>query len=255
MSIIRSSAAVIALLWITPSLGRAETTMGRLVYNFSYSANQNIAARDSANPAQGYGAPSANGGNAPSSNATGMSHYVGTLTDKGTMTVDIVKKQPDGALVVMISEQGETIRRATPAECVVYGNTHVICDPNKTVYTEEYTLLRFLAGNFVDPSQLDAARHWSIVQDVNDDHVTADYTINSSNNGMMQIGEKRSVKETGVGHLRTDVETKIGYDYNRLVPISVDEYAQQYTDSGINGTSRTIYQTTLNLVSDTMAKT
>lgn len=220
---------------------------GTLVYHFSYSATQNIAARDSVNNAE----PELVG----SSGSSGMSHYGGSLTDKGTITVNIVKKQPDGALVVMISEQGESIRRASPAECVVYGNTNVICDPNKTVYNEEYTLLRFLAANFVDPSQLDSNKHWQIVQNVNNDHVTADYVINASTNGQMQIGEKRTIVETGPGHLTTDINTKIGYDFTRTVPMSVDEYAQQYTDAGIKGSQRTIYQTTLQLVSDTTAKT
>ncbi|MBV8066567.1 MAG: hypothetical protein JO113_01220 [Candidatus Eremiobacteraeota bacterium] len=247
---------LIASLCALTAIARADAPLGTLVYHFSYSANQNITARDSANPAQGYGAPdSSTMGNAPSSNQTGISHYAGSLNDKGTMTVEIVKKQPDGGLVVLISEQGENIRRAPPAECVVYGNTNVICDPNKTVYTEEYTLLRFLAGNFVDPSQLDASKHWKIVQDVNNDHVSADYTIDSNNNGAMQIGETRTIKETGAGHLETDVQTKIGYDYTRLVPTSIDEYAQQYSDAGIKGSQRTIYQTTLQLLTDTTAKT
>jgi hypothetical protein len=166
-----------------------------------------------------------------------------------------MKKQPDGALVVMISEQGENVRRASPAECVVYGNTNVICDPNKTVYNEEYTLLRFLAANFVDPNELDSNKHWQIVQNVNNDHMTADYVIDSNTNGMMQIGEKRTIKETGSGHLNTDIETKIGYDFSRTVPTSIDEYAQQYTDAGIKGSQRSVYQTTLQLVSDTTAKT
>jgi hypothetical protein len=232
-------------------VARADTpaTGGTLVYHFTYSATQNIAARDSQSSAEG---TDANGNPTYSS---GMSHYGGTLTDKGTMTVNIVKKQPDGALVVMISEQGDSIRRASPAECVVYGNTNVICDPNKTVYNEEYTLLRFLAANFVDPSELDSNKHWQIVQNVNNDHVTADYVINTNNNGQMQIGEKRTIKETGPGHLTTDINTKIGYDFTKTVPVSVDEYAQQYTDAGIKGSQRTIYQTTLQLVTDTTAKT
>jgi hypothetical protein len=183
-----------------------------------------------------------------------MSHYGGNLADKGTMTVDILQKQPDGTLVVSISEAGENIRRATAAECVVYGNTHVLCDPNKTVYTEEYTLLRFLGLNFVDPNQLDASRHWSVVENSGDGvTVHADYAINSTSGGMMQIGEKRSVKATGSGHLTTDVESKIGYDFTRLVPVSVEEYATQHTDAGISGTSTTTYQTTLSLISDTAA--
>src|SRR5579862_4293147 len=224
------------------------TPAGTLVYHFSYSASQNISARDDS--VQGVD-PNGN----LSGGSNGMSHYGGTLTDKGTMTVNIVKKQPDGALVVMISEQGENIRRASPAECVVYGNTNVICDPNKTVYNEEYTLLRFLAANFVDPAELDSNKHWQIVQDVNNDHVSANYVIDSNNNGIMQIGETRTIKEMGSGHLRTDINTKIGYDFTRTVPTSVDEYAQQYTDAGIKGSQRSIYQTTLQLVSDTASKT
>ena len=248
------------------AVARADTApAGTLVYHFTYSATQNISSRDSANPVQDVtlstgGGPNASNPGGPGatlsgSPGSGASNYGGTLTDKGTMTVNIVKKQADGALVVMISEQGESIRRASPAECVVYGNTNVICDPNKTVYSEEYTLLRFLAGNFVDPSQLDSNKHWQIVQDVNSDHVTSDYVIDSNNNGMMNIGEKRTIRQMGVGHLKTDIDTKIGYDFTRTVPTSIDEYAQQYTDAGIKGSQRTIYQTTLQLVSDTTAKT
>ena len=147
-----------------PVAVRAVAQKGELVYNFSYSANQSITARDASDSAE----PINTQTETLSGGTNGMSHYGGTLTDKGTITVDIVKEQPDGAMVVMISEQGENLRRAPPAECVVYGNTHVICDPNKTVYTEEYTLLRFLGGNFVDPSQLDAAKHWQVVQNGGD---------------------------------------------------------------------------------------
>lgn len=249
-----ASLGLTAALCAAPGVARADTSAGTLVYNFTYSASQNITARDSADSAETYG-PSGGGQTQITGGSNGISHYGGSLTDKGTITVNVVKKQPDGGMVVTISEQGESIRRASPAECVVYGNTNVICDPNKTVYTEEFTLLRFLAQNFVDPSQLDANKHWSIVQNVNNDQVSAQYAIDSNNNGQMQIGERRTIKENGSGHLTTDIQTKIGYDFTRTVPMSIDEYAQQYTDSGIHGSQRTIYQTTLQLVSDTMAKT
>jgi hypothetical protein len=184
----------------------------------------------------------------------GISHYGGAVTDKGTMTVQVIGTEQDGGLVVNISEAGQQTRRAPPATCVVYGNTRVLCDPNKTVYTEEYSLLRFLGGKFVDPSQLDANKQWT-VSGLNGPGLTvaADYTINSNNGGQMQIGEKRIIKAVGVGHLTTDVETKVGYDFNRSLPTSVNEYATQYTDGGLKGTSTTIYQTTLQLVSDTVA--
>jgi len=246
-------------------VARADTVpVGTLVYRFTYSVTQDISSRDSTNPVEGIAhavgtAPNGAWSNPSGGDAelvpkagTGESSYSGALIERGTMTVNVMRKQPDGALDVMISEQGENIRRAPAAECVVYGNTHVMCDRNKTVYTEEYTLLRFLAANFV---QLDYGKHWQIVEDVNNKHVTADYTIRNSNNGAVQIGEKRTIAETGSGRLTTDIEAKIGYDLTRAIPTSVDEYAQQYTDAGIKGSQRSVYQTTLQLVSDTMGKT
>ena len=85
--------------------------------------------------------------------------------------------QDDGGLVVSIAENGERTRRAPAATCVTYGNTRVICDPNKTVYPEEYTLLRFLGKNFIDASNLDAHRHWQIVQNSPARDVIADYVL------------------------------------------------------------------------------
>ena len=242
-----ASVAVLLALGALPIAGRAVTATSELVYNFTYSTNQSITARDSVNNVEPF--------LVGSSGTSGMSHYGGTLTEKGTIVVDFVKRQPDGAVVVMISEQGQNIRRAPPAECVVYGNTHVICDPDKTVYTEEYTLLRFMGANFVDPSRLDSSKHWQIVQNSGDgEDVSADYTIDGNGNGTMQIGEQRKIKDEGAGHLTTNIETKIRYDSARLIPISVDEYATQHADSGIKGTSTTTYQTTLDLASGTVAK-
>ena len=231
-----------------------------LTYHFSYSANQQITTRDSANPAQAYGDPTTGAGGKQYSGAgvysftnpgSGQSHLAGSLTDKGTMTAVVIGKQPDGGLIVNISEAGETIRRAPPATCVVYGNTRVICDPNKTVYTEEYTLLRFLGLNFVDPAQLDANKHWRATG-LNGPglDVTADYTIDGNSAGQMQIGESRKIRSTSSTQT-TDTESKISYDFKRSLPTLVDEYTQQRGDAGLAGTSRQIYQTTLQLVSVT----
>ena len=243
--------AVLTAMLSTPLAARADSTMGQLVYAFTWSSNQAVTARDSANPAQAYGAPNANGNDPIQSN--GMSHYVGSLSDKGTMTVQLLQQQPDGALVVMISEQGENIRRAPPAECVVYANTNVLCDPNKTVYTEEYTLLRFLGRPFVD-AKADPNHQWVIQQNSGGVNVQANYTVNSNDNGKMQISETRSIRSASGGSLTTDVQSKIGYDAAQSVPTSVNEYTQQRHDNGVVGTTTTIYQTTLNLVSNSVAK-
>ena len=258
------AAAATAVMLLLPSVARADTTpVPTLVYNFTYSANQDINAKDSSNPAQDYTAgnsgggktPTSGGGNAFANAGSGTSHYQGALNDKGTMTVDILGKQSDGGLIVSISEAGQQTRRAPPATCVVFGNTRVICDPNKTVYSEEYTLLRFLGQNFVDPANIDAKRHWQITQDSPNMNITADYVIGPTTSSDVQVSEARKIRQSGGGSLTTDIQTKIGYDMSRTVPTTVEEYVTQRHDNGVAGTSTTIYQTTLQLVSDTMAKT
>jgi hypothetical protein len=258
------AAGATAAIVMLPSVARAETTaVPTLVYSFTYSSNQDINAKDSANPAEDYGPPSGGGGKNPttgggnslSNPGSGTSHYSSALNDKGTMTVDILGKQSDGGLIVSISEAGQQTRRAPAATCVVFGNTHVICDPNKTVYTEEYTLLRFLGQNFVDPANIDAKRHWQVVQNSPAMNVTADYVIGPTTGSDVQISETRKISTPGQSNVTTDVETKIGYDMSRTVPTSVAEYVTQRQDRGVSGMGTTVYQTTLQLVSDTMAKT
>jgi hypothetical protein len=221
---------------------RADSSLGQLVYNFSYGSDQHVYARDQQNN-QDIGIPGY---------TSGISDYHGKLDDKGTMTVDVIGLQPDQGLVVNISEQGEYTRRAPPATCVVYGDTRVICDPSKTVYQEEYTLLRFLGTNFVDPSRLDANKHWAIDQNGQINTIKADYSVTSDANGTMQISETRKIIPNGGGSLTTDIQTKIGYDIARSVPISIDEYTTQRQDNGVIGTTNTIYQTTLQLLSDSV---
>lgn len=250
----------IASIWIAalalamPAVSSADTTVQQLTYSFTYSSNQHITARDSANSAEDYTSP-ANQGTASAYQATtGISDYGGSLSDKGMMTVQLLAKQQDGGLIVTIAENGENTRRAPAATCVVYGNTRVLCDPNKTVYTEEYTLLRFLGQNFVYASNLDAHRHWQIVQDSPAMNVTADYTLGPTTSTDVSVNETRKIRQSGGGSLTTDGQTKIGYDMSRNLPTSVDEYVTQRHDNGVQGTTTTIYQTTLTLASDTTAK-
>jgi hypothetical protein len=237
-----------------PVAASADTTVQQLTYNFTYSSGQTTTARDSPNSAEDYTVPAYQGTTQAYAPTTGISTYQAAISDKGTMTVQILGKEQDGGLIVNIAEAGEQLRRAPSAACVVYGNTRVICDPNKTVYTEEYTLLRFLGQNFVDAGNLDAHRHWQIVQDSPTQDVTADYVLGPTTSSDVSVTETRKIRPVGGGSLTTDVQTKIGYDMSRDIPTSVDEYVTQRHDNGVAGTQRTIYQTTLNLASDTTAK-
>lgn len=222
--LVTGAAAAVLLL---PSVARADTTVPTLVYNFTYSANQDINAKDSANPAEDWHDCTGGSGCNPANQGSGTSHYEAALDDKGTMTVNILATQSDGGLIVSISEDGQQTRRAPAATCVVYGNTRVICDPNKTVYTEEYTLLRILGKNFVDPANIDAKRHWQVVQDSPTLKVTADYVIGPTTTSDVQISETRKIVTPGQSNVTTDVETKIGYDMSRIVPTTVQEYVTQ----------------------------
>lgn len=242
------AAAMVCAAGLFPVVASADTPPVRhLVYTFTYGSQQTVQSRN--DTVQGV---TGDGNIAPG--GAGMSHYGGALGDKGTMTVDVVREQPDKGLVVVVAENAESTRKAPPATCVVYGNTEVICDPNKTVNPEEYTLLRFLASNFVDPNVLDANKHWGYDTSEGGNALKADYTIVHADGNLMDISEVRSIKNAGTGANTTNVQSKISYDFGRLVPTSISEYVTQRAQGGSSGTATTIYQTDLKLVTDSMAK-
>ncbi len=215
---------------------RADTPpLRHLVYAFSFESNQHGAVT-----------------NDPGS--TGARSYNGNLGDKGTITVDVLSEAQDRGLVVVVSEQADYTRNAAPVKCAVYGNTNVFCDPSKPVNTEEYTLLRFLGANFIDPSQIDDKQHWTVSQHSGPMTLTADYSIKTNDNGVMTISESRHIENTSGGSTTSDVETKLDYNFNRLLPTAINEYTIVQRHGGPEDTSETTYQTTLQLVSDSMAK-
>jgi len=219
-----------------PATARAETPapLRHLVYSFTYEARQN--------------------GTVPNEPGTsGNRSYNGTLDDKGTITVDVLREAPDRGLVVVVSEQGD-YRKGAAATCAVYGNTEVVCDPSVTVNSEESTLLRFLGANFYDPSTVDAKQHWSVSQSSGPITASGNYTIGQNDNGVMTIEESRHVEDKSQGVTTSDAETKIDYDDTRLLPTLIDEYTTEQRHTGALGNSTTIYQTTLTLASDSMRK-
>ncbi len=185
---------------------------------------------------------------------SGAHDFSGNLNDSGQITVNVQREQSDRGLVLTISEHGSNGRNAGAALCVVYGNTNIICDPNATVTNEEYTLLRFLGSNFINPSEIDENSHWKIQTSDPVVSTVADYHIASNANGVMQITETREVTQHGPGERRSNIQTKIGYDFNKLVPTSVDEYNIDRSYGGTEATATSTFQTTLKLVSDSFAK-
>ena len=221
--------AVFAIACATTAPLRAQDAppMKHLVYNFTWGSTSNTEVHTSG---------MAGGGNASGMNdsqsASGLANYGNGVSDKGTITVDVLREQPDKGLVVVISEQAQGTRSAHPSKCVVFGDTTVVCDPNGKINAEELTLLRFLGATFVDPLKLDANRHWQVAQTSNDYTVTADYTISKNDDGKMTLSETRVAKELGAHPLTTDINATIAYDFTRTLPTSVQEYSIQRNEEG-----------------------
>jgi hypothetical protein len=219
-----------------------------LVYSFTYGQTGDLTVHSD----QGIGQPTA-GGEATSGSGI-VQDFNGSLHDQGTITVDIMREQPDTGLVVTISEQGIDTRKSDPATCVVYGTTNLICDPNKTINSEELTLLRFLGRNFIDPNRIDASGRWAYSDSSPAAATTSNYTITTGKNGTATIQETRVVKDLGARPVTTDITTTIEYNLANQVPTKVQEYSEQREFQGAQGMMKTTVQTTLTLASDSMAK-
>lgn len=205
----------------------------QLVYSFTFDTKQN--------------------GTVPNDPGTsGAKTYNSDLNDMGTITVDVMREGSDRGLVVVVSEQAKNTRSADKATCAVYGNTDVVCEPGKRVNTEEYALLRFLGANFVDPNKVDANGQWSVSESKGNGKMTAQYIINSNDNGVLTISETRHVEDTSQGSTTIDTQTKLNYNGPKQVPTSVDEYATERKNGGVTGIYTATYQTTLGLASDSM---
>jgi hypothetical protein len=230
-----------AVLAPSAALAQASSPQRHLVYSFTWGNNNDTQMQNSG--------MNESGGTAGS----GMQDFNGSATDKGTISVDVMREQPDTGLVVSISEQAQGTRSSSPATCVVYSDTTVICDPNKRINAEEYTLLRFLGAQFVNPNQIDAKQHWHVEREGRVS-TAADYTISKNNAGVMTIDEVRIVKEQGSRSRATTIDSNIGYDFNRQVPTSISEQSTERSQTGDQYVTVTGH-TVLTLQSDSMAVT
>lgn len=186
--------------------------------------------------------------------STGSRTYSGNLNDSGTITVGVMREASDRGLVVVVSEKAKDSRSADPAECAIYGNTNVLCEPGKTVNSEEYAILRFLASNFIDVNQVDEHFRWQVDMGNDKSSFKATYSIVNIDTGVLSIDETRNVTQRGTGVTTYDIQTKLKYNAARLLPLDIQEYAIERQQGGIQATSTATTQTTLSLVSDSLPK-
>jgi hypothetical protein len=241
--------ALSSLVAVTAGAPPPGTPLRHLVYTFTWGTSNDTevhtAGMGDGSPGSAYGPPTSSG------EASGLSSFKASVNDKGTITVDVLREQPnDHGLVVTVSEQAQDARSAAAATCVVFGNTDVICDPNAKINYEELTLLRFLGANFIDPNQIDAKQHWKVGESNGAYSVSADYSIASNANGVMKISEDRTVSPTKSE--TSTINSTIGYDFNRQIPIAITEYAIERNERGEQYTTVKT-ETVLSLQTDSMA--
>lgn len=217
--------------------------MRQLAYSFDISITQDRTVHSS-------GVGEAGGGT-----GSGMTHYGGGNSDKGTITVDVLGVGSDTGLIVMIAEQGRGDRTAAPAECVAYPIGSVLCETEKKVNEEEMTLLRMLGRNFVNPSQLDFKKHWQNVNAMPGGKETNDYTITGDdNNGLLAINYVRALTIEGVNGYRADTNGNLTYNQKLSVPVKIKEDTVTRRHVGQGQDDRIEQQLTLTLTTDSLAR-
>lgn len=256
--ILRIAAVAAALTIGLGAVASADATapVRHLVYDFTYTNTQTQTAHDSgisSSDAANTSAMGSGGSLAAAAPVSGVADSNAATSDRGQIVVDVMRVQPDGGLVVSVSEQAHDKRSALPATCVVYGNTNLVCDTSKQINTEELSLLRVLGSNFVDLAQIDAKNHWRVDQSGPSNSDVADYSIASSNGAVMKIDSLRVLKEQGVQGFTATTNGVITYDAQRLVPLGLveDEILRQGGGAGSYTEVRT--QTGLSLVTDSAA--
>jgi hypothetical protein len=243
MRVLALAAALLALV--------AATAPRELVYAYSFECDR------SGEVDKGYGVDKMD----PGGGGTFLFHNVnqhyrspsfdGPQSRSGKIAVRVLREQAGGGLVLEVSEVLAPHGATDPVTCVAFGDTTVVCDPSREVNPEVSMLLATLGKDFVDPSRLDAARHWRI-----DPHAAygtiADYSIVRSAGTMLEISES-GIRTRSGSPLKATLNANIEYDAARSLPISLEASTVEQIRGGV--VSETIStHTALKLESDTTPK-
>jgi hypothetical protein len=161
----------------------------------------------------------------------------------GKIVIDVLREQVDGGLVLHVTEDDAA---GGPVTCVTFGDTTVVCDPNRRISPEVPALVALLGAGFVDPTRLDNARHWH-VEPATSYGTTADFTIVGKTGSLLDINENATRTEANSA-ARTRIAAAIEYDTARSLPTSLQQSSIETDHRGsVNETIST--QTTLKLES------
>lgn len=221
---------------LTGSVAASPAPLRHLVYAFDVSIQSTTAAHGS-----GIG-----------TTGSGVADYQGGVADKGTITADVIAATADKGLVIDVSEQARNDRSATVVRCAVYGDGRVFYDATRKVNDEEMELLRYLGRGFVDAAALDANNHWRIANPSPDLDISADYTVKSNTNGILQIELQRVINVKGAQSSNTTTDGSIVYDLPDEVPNQIREDTTERSGDALSGETTLHTQIQLKLASDSM---
>ncbi|MHB8147807.1 MAG: hypothetical protein ACYDGM_11200 [Vulcanimicrobiaceae bacterium] len=222
-------------------------SLRHLVYAFSVGQQGDQHDTDSASGNSG-------GPNGAPVTGSGSTDYNANVSDKGTISIDVMGIQPDKGLVVTVSEAGQNGRNAAADTCVVFANTSTTCQNPQGVNPEEISVIRLLAPHFYDPSQLDAKQHWHEGGASKEGSTSIDFTVTKNVNDMLTISEHRRVTQTGIGAMTVNADSTILYDVKHFVPTSIKEYSTLHKQQPAGGYFDQTSDTELTLQSDSMNK-
>ncbi len=235
----------LALLGAAP----ANKPLRRLVFRFTYGDTNDMTMHSSGigDSGDAKGAPSTGSG------GSGIGDFVARVADRGTIDVVVKAAQPDGSLIVRVSEKARNTRTALPATCIVYSNTTVLCDRTKKVNLEEMELLAYLGQNFVNPVQIDANGHWGFKVSGAHDSMKAGYTIRSHSGSNFLIDMTRTYSQSGLDAYSSNTTGHFTYNAMRTIPTAIVEsiVTRRQGSFGKNVTDRT--EVSYKLVDDSMA--
>jgi hypothetical protein len=237
--IVPALAAIGLALAALPALAQ-QTVQRHLVYTFTVGVQNDT--HDTNASARLSGGP--NGGNL---NGTGDTSYMGIGSDKGTIPIDVFGVEPDGGLVVSVSENGQNNRKATAVECVVYPTTNVICASGQ-VFPEELAVIRTLSPKFFDPSALDDKHHWHQGSDAAG--VSLDFIAGTPTGTIVPISENDDEKVSGGQGSTMHGTDTYSYDMAKNVATQLKEYDTIRKQMGPGQYANIIIDVTAQLATD-----
>ncbi|HTX03642.1 MAG TPA: hypothetical protein VMD07_08160 [Candidatus Acidoferrales bacterium] len=214
-----------------------------LVYDFSVGVQNDAHASDAA--------LEQTSGGSYNFSPSGDTDYGSLASDNGTIDVDVLGLEPDGGLVVKVSEQAQrTNRTAAAVTCVVYPTTNTVCGAG-AVNPEEMAVIRTLSPKFFDPSALDAKHHWHEGSDAAG--ISLDFTAGTPSGNIVPISLDDNEKIGGAQVSTIHGTDTYSYDMAKSVTTQLKEYDTIRKESGPGQYTNTVIDITATLATDGVA--